>query len=112
MKLRAVRPGEAPTVTLPEPTLLDRLPLEALPGLIAQLAALQARAAARLCQPTARPPDQLLDLEAAAARLATTPDWLARQKQLPFRIEVSPGQVRWSAQGLDEWIAARRGRDP
>jgi hypothetical protein len=112
MKLRAVRPGAPPPVLLPDPEAIDGLPEESLPGLIAQLAALQARAAARLVTRRAQPPDHLLDLEDAAARLATTPDWLARQKHLPFRVEVSPGQVRWSERGLDEWIAARRGREP
>jgi predicted DNA-binding transcriptional regulator AlpA len=112
MKLRAVRPGAPASVLLPEPEAIDALPEDELPGLIAQLAALQARAAARLVTRRAQPPDHLLDLDDAAARLATTPDWLSRQKHLPFRIEVSPGQVRWSERGLDEWIAARRGREP
>ena len=109
MKLRAVRPGAPPSVLLPEPEAIDGLPEETLPGLIAQLAALQSRAAARLAARRSRPPDRLLETEEAAARLATTPDWLSRQKQLPFRIEVSPGQVRWSERGLDEWISAKRG---
>jgi predicted DNA-binding transcriptional regulator AlpA len=112
MKLRALRPGEPPPLPLPAPAAIEQLPLEALPGVIAQLAALQALAAARLVRPRSSPPDRLLELEEAAQRLATTPDWLARQKHLPFRVEVSPGQVRWSERGLDEWIAARRGREP
>jgi hypothetical protein len=111
MKLRAVRPGEAPPLALPPPEQIDALPLDALPGTIAQLAALQARAAMRLVQPPLTPLDRLLDLETAAARLATTPDWLVRQKDISFRVEVSGGQVRFSEQGIEAWISARRGPD-
>jgi hypothetical protein len=111
MKLRAVRPGEAPALPLPTPDQIDALPLDALPGTIAALAALQARAAMRLVQPPTTPLDRLLDLETAAARLATTVDWLQRQRDAPFRVEVSPGQVRFSEQAIEAWIAARRGPD-
>jgi hypothetical protein len=96
---------------LPTPEAIDGLPEETLPGLIAQLAALQARAAARLSTRRAHLPDRLLDLDEAAARLATTKDWLSRQHELPFRVEVSHGQVRFSERGLEEWIASRRGRE-
>ena len=54
--------------------------------------------------------DRLLEIDAAAARLATTPDWLRRHPELPFRIELSPGQVRFSSKGIDRWIATRRTR--
>jgi hypothetical protein len=93
-------------VTLPDPDVVSE---EELSAVIVQLAALQARAAARLLGRRPRTPDRLLDVEDAATRLRTTPDWLSRQKALPFRVELSPGQVRYSEQGLDEWIAARRG---
>jgi predicted DNA-binding transcriptional regulator AlpA len=110
MTLRAVRPGESVVPPLPTPEVINQLPIDELPALVVQLAALQALAGARLAPAVrARPLDRLLGLEEAAARLATTPDWLARQKRLPFRVELSPGQVRWSEQGLDEWIAGKRG---
>jgi hypothetical protein len=108
--VRAVRRGEPPPLALPTPEQLDAVPLDALPALLVQLAALLGRVGARLYQRPARPPDSLLDAEEAATRLRTTPDWLSRQKSLPFRVELSPGQVRYSAHGLEDWIAGRRGR--
>jgi predicted DNA-binding transcriptional regulator AlpA len=107
--LRALRPGEPATVTVPDP---DAVPDDELSALVLQLAALQSRAAARFLGRRARPPDRLLDLEEAAERLKTTPDWLSRQKALPFRVELSPGQIRYSEQGLEDWITDRRGREP
>jgi predicted DNA-binding transcriptional regulator AlpA len=104
--LRALRPGESATVMVPDP---DLVPEEDLSAAIVQYAALLARAAARMLGRRSRPPDRLLDVEEAATRLRTTPDWLSRQKALPFRVELSPGQVRYSEQGLDEWIATKRG---
>ena len=105
-RLRALRPGDPATVLVPDPDAVDD---EALGALVVQLAALQARAAARLLARRPQPPDRLLDLDEAATRLATTPDWLARQKTIAFRVELSPGQVRYSERGIDEWIAASRG---
>ena len=32
---------------------------------------------------------------------------LRRQKRLPFRIEVSAAQVRYSLKGIERWVAAR-----
>jgi predicted DNA-binding transcriptional regulator AlpA len=104
MAVRAVRADERTTVTVPDP---DAVPEDGLTALIIQLAALQARAAARLATRRARPPDRLLDREEAAKRLCTTQDWLKRQKDLPFRIELSGGQVRYSEHGLDDWIAGQ-----
>jgi predicted DNA-binding transcriptional regulator AlpA len=104
--VRAVRAGDVATVTIPDP---DVVPEHALASVILQLAALQSRAAARLATTRPRPPDRLLDAEEAAKRLCTTPDWLTRHKELPFRVELSGGQVRWSEQGLDDWITGRRG---
>jgi predicted DNA-binding transcriptional regulator AlpA len=104
--MRAVQRGQGATVTLPDP---DTVSEDAIAVLIAQLAALMARATARLVGRRPRPPDCLLDLEEAAARLRTTPDWLKRQTTLPFRVELSPGQVRFSVNGIDDWIAGRVG---
>jgi hypothetical protein len=107
--LRAQRPGDPATVTLPDP---DDVPEDEVSALIVALAALQSRAAARLVGRRPRPPDELLTPDEAATRLRTTPDWLSRQKRLPFRVELSPGQVRYSLHGLDDWITARRGVVP
>ena len=54
--------------------------------------------------------DRLLSLEDAAKRLSILPDWLRRQKTLPFRVELSPGQVRYSARGIEQFIARRVGK--
>jgi len=54
--------------------------------------------------------DHLLTLQEAAEMLHVRPDWLRRQKTLPFRIELSPGQVRYSTKGIERWIAARTSR--
>jgi hypothetical protein len=101
---------------LNDPARAAEVLLEAVPGLLAliaaqqaQLAALQAALTVRLVAPGngRHEPDRLLTLDEAAQRLATTPDWLRRQDKLPFRVEVSPGQVRYSAQGILHFIARR-----
>jgi hypothetical protein len=78
-----------PAPPLPDVDAVDALPLEALPGEIAELAALQARAAARLHVAAAAlheapTVDRLLTIDEAATRLRTTKDWLRRQARLPF----------------------------
>lgn len=107
--LRALRAGDPATLTVPDP---DLAPDDELAALVVLLAALQTRAAARLLGRPALPPDRLLDGEQAADRLRTSYDWLKRQKELPFRVELSEGQTRYSERGLEAWIAARRGVGP
>jgi hypothetical protein len=65
-------------------------------GLLAQL----------LAERNGRDEDRLLTLEEASAILGVLPDWLRRQ-HMPFRVEVSAGQVRYSAHGLQRYIRAR-----
>lgn len=107
--LRAVRSEDAATITLPNPDVVAEADL---PAVLLQLAAWQARGAARLIGRRPRLPDRLLDAEETAARLRTTVDWLSRQKTLPFRVVIGPAQVRYSEQGLDDWISGRRGGGP
>jgi predicted DNA-binding transcriptional regulator AlpA len=103
--LRAIRAGAPATVTVPDP---DLAPADELAALVVLLAALQTRAAARLLErPADAPPDRLLDAEEAAARLRTSVDWLWGRVDLPFRVELSPKQIRYSERGLAAWIAAR-----
>ena len=93
------------------------VPTDAIPALLAQVAAEQARLsaletalAARLAQaaPTNGPhQDQLLTIEEAAPKLGTTRDWLRRHPDLPFVVRFSPGQVRYSAKGIERFIAMR-----
>jgi excisionase family DNA binding protein len=94
---------------------IDRLPLRALPNLIAELAGLQARAAARLRQSDTAAEsstvgsDRLLDIREAAARLGMSADWLYRHRdKLPFARRVGRRAVRFSESDLERWIAAQR----
>jgi hypothetical protein len=54
--------------------------------------------------------DRLVKAPEAAAILEVTEDWLARRPTLPFRVELSPGVVRYSRAGIDRHIATRHGR--
>jgi hypothetical protein len=89
---------------------VNAIPLAELPTLLARLAALQAAVLARLVQaaPADASPDSLLGLEDAAARLAVAPNWLRRRPGLPFVVRLSDGTVRYSANGIAEFIAAHR----
>ena len=105
------------TALLADPARAAEVPADAIPALLAQLAAEQARLsaletalAARLAQaaPTNGPhQDQLLTIEEAATKLGTTRDWLRRHPDLPFVVRFSPGQVRYSAKGIERFIAMR-----
>ena len=92
------------------------VPVEEIPTALGALEAIKAVLCARLTQPTRpdhRDQDQLLDVEETAARLKTSPDWLRRHGgALPFTVHLSPGQVRYSAKRLDQWIAHRAGKGP
>ena len=101
---------------LADPARAAEVPADAIPALLAQLAAEQARLsaletvlAARLAEaaPNGPPADQLLTVEEAAAKLGTTRDWLRRHPHLPFVVRLSPGQVRYSAKGIERFIAMR-----
>jgi len=80
---------------------------------MAELAVLLSRIAARLA--TTRAPhengggDHLLTADDAATMLAVTKDWL-RRRELPFAVKLSEGVVRYSARGIERYIAARVGR--
>lgn len=98
---------------LPGPDVVDTVPAEELPAFMAELGALSYRAAARLAAEHPGPAEateQLLTVEQVAERLAATVDWLRRQRDLPFRVELSGGMVRYSAAGLDRWVRERTGR--
>jgi predicted DNA-binding transcriptional regulator AlpA len=107
------RPDRA--ALLPPIEAVDALPAELLPGLLAGLAALQARAAARLtvqatADPAMLPPgaDKLLDVREAAERISMSADWLYRHKdKLPFTRRVGTRTVRFSEAGITRWLASR-----
>jgi predicted DNA-binding transcriptional regulator AlpA len=104
-RLRVVEP--TPRVQLPTVEAVDQVPVDELPALVAELAALQARAAMRLRRdpvPTTDE-DRLLTIDEAAARLALSKDWLRRRPELPFVVKLSEGVVRYSSRRLDAYIA-------
>jgi hypothetical protein len=118
--------GTAPKYPPAVPTLdeLARDPLrardlavDALAALAARCAAVQsALAAAQLAlvvngwtteAPAPIDGDRLLVVEEAAAKLGLTCDYLYRRKDLPFRVSVAPGQVRFSLKGIEKFIRAK-----
>src|SRR5438046_1748383 len=104
---------------LADPARAAEVPTNTIPALLAQLAAEQARLSAIESALAARlaavattngpPADRLLTVEEAAAKLGTTRDWLRRHAHLPFVVRLSPGQVRYSAKGIERFIALRMG---
>lgn len=92
------------------------MPREALPGLLAGLAALQAAVAARLAVvPDANGngagPDEMLTAEQAARRTGMSRRLLYKQTKagkLPFARRVSEKALRFSALGIERWLAARK----
>jgi excisionase family DNA binding protein len=88
---------------------INAIPRSRIPALIAALAA-------RLLEPqepavpAAAPGDgdRLLTVEQAAERLGVTKDSLYRNaKTLPFVVRLGPGQLRFSAAGIDCYIRAK-----
>ena len=52
--------------------------------------------------------DSLLTVEQAAERLAMKPDYLYRNSDgFPFTVRLTPGQLRFSAAGLERFIRER-----
>jgi len=105
---------------LADPARVAEVPAEAVPALLhgvhaersrlraeeARLDAAEATLMARLAAVSGHG-DRLLDVEAMAAKLSTTPDWLRRNAGwLPFARKPSHGQLRFSERGADAWIAA------
>ncbi len=96
---------------------LEAIPPEELPLLIGELARLQAEASVRLTSGAANrrrdrtpeAPDVLLGVEEAARRLGSSPDYLYRSKDLPFRERIGR-RVRFSAKGIERYIRQRQGR--
>jgi hypothetical protein len=50
--------------------------------------------------------DRLVKRAEAAHLLGVTEDWLVRHRDLPFRVELSPGVVRYSITGIHHYGAA------
>jgi predicted DNA-binding transcriptional regulator AlpA len=96
------------------------IPLEVIPLLLYPLSAIQSTLAARLVSSQAfgNPPpaafpehDHLLTVQAAAAKLGVSEDWLYRRAaKLPFTVRLGPHRLRFSARGMDRYIRQRQGR--
>jgi hypothetical protein len=90
---------------MPDP---KQIPVERIPSLLTQLAALQTALAVRL-MPNAEETfdassDKLLKVGEAAQRLRTTPDWLYRHSpHLPFTRRLGRS-IRFSEKGLELFI--------
>ena len=84
------------------------LPLEDYPTLLGALEAEKARLWAELLTPNIRNGhDELLDANEAAARLKMSPDYLYRHSdELPFTHRMGR-RVRFSAHGIDAYLAGR-----
>jgi hypothetical protein len=98
-----------------DPKSAASLPREVIAGLLLKVAAVESALATALLDPdyrvTAVPApidgDRLLVVEEAAAKLGVTCDYLYRRKDLPFRVAVAPGQVRFSLKGIEKFIRAK-----
>ena len=87
------------------------VPVAEIPAVIGALEAAKAILWGRLAAPTVQngAGDHLLTIAQAAERLSVLEGWLKKRPDLPFRIVLSEGTVRYSARGIDEWLARRRG---
>ncbi len=109
--MRRAKSGElaGAIATLPDAAQLATVSLGQIPELLGQLEHLRVVLWQRLVdavvddrQRTAA--DRLVKIDDAAEMLGTTRDWLRRHPELPFRMELSPGQVRFSVQGIEHFI--------
>lgn len=82
-----------------------QLPPEELPKLLGELEEIRCTAMARLIAPVpSQPPDELLDVEAAARRLGMSKDYLYRHADsFPFTRRMGRS-LRFSARGIDAYI--------
>ena len=94
------------------------VPTEAVPPLLGEIECLRAKLWARMMTLPTRGPgyaltteDRLLTARQAAQRLGMSTDYLYRHAdELPFTVRVSPGQLRFSSQGIQRYIHQRLGR--
>ena len=54
------------------------------------------------------PEGRLLTVDEAAVMLSVSPDWLYRNKKLPFRRKLGPKMLRFSYQGIVKWMDTRK----
>lgn len=95
--------------------IVEHVPRDEVPDLIGELAREQAILTARPERHPAPPAppsgggkrDRLLDVGEAAERLSVTERWLYDHKDLPFRLKLPGGLVRFSERGLERWLSTR-----
>lgn len=108
---------DAPLPTLADlaatPALAAEVELESIPELLGEMERLRAMLWARLALRINRPApteDRLLNSADAVSRLGISKDWVYRNaSRLPFTVRVSDGLLRFSAKGIDRFIASRVG---
>ena len=95
-----------------DPSRSEHIAVADLVVLLGEVERLRAALWARLVTSVERAPenDRLLTIEVAAERLATTKDWLRRCRTLPFVVQLSDGQIRYSEQGIERFIRDRQPR--
>ena len=92
---------------------MSTVPLEQVPAVLAQLAALQAQLCARLLLPSlpARDEaddDEMLSPDEAAVALKQSRRWLrGNVHRLPFVKRISPRRFVCSRRGIERWLARR-----
>jgi len=91
------------------------IPPERIPAALIALAALQTALAARLMVPATPSPvpdegdDTLLTVEEVAQRFRRSTKWVYRRcKTLPFARRLDNRSWRFSAKGLERWLARQR----
>ncbi len=80
------------------------------PAFVGELERVKATAWARLAGPQSEgngSEDQLLTIDQAAERLGVPEGWLKKRPDLPFRVVLSEGTVRYSAHGIATYIRNR-----
>jgi predicted DNA-binding transcriptional regulator AlpA len=93
---------------IPDP---NNIPLDQIPAVLAQLGLIGQQLIARLLAgppaQTAYESDRLIEVGEAALITGLKPDYLYRHKNLPFRVQISAGQVRFSVKKIERWIATK-----
>jgi hypothetical protein len=84
-------------------------PTEDVPGLLGELEKIKAVLWGRLAVPKRENggADRLLTIDQTAERLGVPEGWLKKRPDLPFRVVLSEGTVRYSAEGIAAYIRSR-----
>jgi predicted DNA-binding transcriptional regulator AlpA len=97
---------------------IEKLPLAAIPAVLAHLASIQSLLAARLLAEIPKDrsvrtdlveqrDDRLLTLEEAALALRVDTQWIYKHRKLPFRVKLAGKTLRFSENGIKKWLAGK-----